>query len=84
LLNCVRFPRYSYDSSSSTLTVQRWSDPIQESRISTISKGFDAAGRSLPPSIQGRMSIVKNPKYKIFDGIYTGSEKVPDLVFRID
>ena len=83
MLNSVRFPRYSYDSSPSTLTFQPWLGPIQSGLISTIYEGFVVARRSLPPSIRDRISIARNQKYEIFEGIYTGSEKVADLALRI-
>ena len=84
LLNSVRIPRYSYDSSSSTLTFQPWPNSIHGKPISTISEGFDAACLSLPPSIQDRVSIFRNHRYIIFKGIYTGSERVPDLALDIE
>ena len=83
LLNSVRFPRYLYDSSSSTLNFQPRSNCIQGSLISTISEGLDAARRSLPPRIKSRMRIARNEKYDLFEGIYTGSKKVPDLALHI-
>jgi len=83
LLNSVRFPRYWYDSSSSTLTFQPWLGPIQLSIISIIYEDFVVACRSLLLSIRDRISIARNQKYEIFEGICTGSEKVPDLALRI-
>jgi len=83
LLNSVRIPRYSYNSSSSALTFQPMSTSIYASVISTIHEGFSVACLSLPPSIQGRMSIARNEKCKLFERIYNGSEKVPDLALDI-
>ena len=84
LLNSVRIPRYSYNSSCSTLTFQPWLNSIHGKLISTISEGFDSACLSLPPSIQDRVSIFRNHRYIIFKGIYTGSERVPDLALDIE
>ena len=83
LLNSVRIPRYSYNSSSSTLTFQHMSSSIHGSVISTIHEGFSVACRSLPLHIQNRMNIGRDQRYRIFGEIYTGSEKVPDLALNI-
>ena len=83
LLNCVRFPRYSYDSSSSTLTFQAWLGPIQATLVSTLYYGFFLAIGSLPPSIQDRVSIATITKYEEFQGIYTWSERVPELGLNV-
>jgi len=83
LINSVRIPRYSYNSLSSTLTIQPMSSRIHDHLISTIYQGFDTACLSLPPSIQGRMSVARNEKFELFVRIYTGSEKVPDLALDI-
>ena len=84
LLNSVRIPRYSYNSSSSTLTFQPMASSIHEKLVSTISQGLDAACLSLPLSIQDRMNIARDQRYKIFGGIYTGLEKVRDLALDIE
>jgi len=83
LLNSVRIPRYSYNSSSSTLTFQPISSSIHASVISTIHEGFSIACRSLPLHVQDRMNIARDQRYKMFGGIYTGLKKVPDLALDI-
>ena len=84
LLKCVRFPRYSYNSSSSTLTFQAWLGPIQASLVSTLYKGIFLASHSLPPGIQDRMRIARMTKYQEFEGVYTWSERMPELALNID
>ena len=83
LLNSVRIPRYSYNSSSSTLTFQPMSSTIHQSLLWTISQGYAAAHLSLPPSFKSRIRVVRNARYGLFEGIYTGSKKVPDLALGI-
>jgi len=48
-----------------------------------MSDGFLFAQRSLPLSIKTRISVVANQKFKIFEGTYHSSEKVPDLAVKI-
>ncbi|RPA90842.1 hypothetical protein L873DRAFT_1795254 [Choiromyces venosus 120613-1] len=79
-----RFPRYSYDSLSSALTIQCMSSPIHEQVVSTVSEGFTLARSNLPTSLRRRIDIVGNQQFTDFKGAYYGSEKTPDTAVKIE
>ncbi|KAI9864844.1 MAG: hypothetical protein M1813_002614 [Trichoglossum hirsutum] len=74
-----RFPKYSYNSSTSTLIVQFMATPIHESIISIIADGFAITKSTLPSSVRTRINTVGNQNFKGFGGRYKGSNKIPDL-----
>ncbi|KAG0638991.1 hypothetical protein HOY80DRAFT_922168 [Tuber brumale] len=81
--NDEKFPRYSYDTSSSLLTIQCMSSPIHEKVVSTVSEGFNLARTSLPDSLRRKIDIVGNQQYTGFRGAYDGSEKTPHTAVEI-
>ncbi|KAG0633943.1 hypothetical protein HOY80DRAFT_1101749 [Tuber brumale] len=66
-----RFPRYSFNSSSSTL---KFTHTRQELSM----KGF------LPASIKNKIRIARNEKFAGFQGRYRGSDKTPDAALKIE
>ncbi|CUS14382.1 unnamed protein product [Tuber aestivum] len=81
--NDEKFPRYSYDASSSLLTIQCTPSPIHEQIVSTVSEGFTLARRSLPTSLRRMIHIVGNQQFTDFQGAYDGSEKAPDTAVKV-
>lgn len=73
------FPKYSYNSSISTLIIQFMPSPVHESITSIFSDGFAIARSTLPTSLRTRITAAANQEYKGFGGRYSGSNKAPDL-----
>ncbi|KAI9779347.1 MAG: hypothetical protein M1839_007455 [Geoglossum umbratile] len=78
------FPKYSYNSSTSTLIIQYMPSPMHESIASTIAEGFYTARSTLPPSLRTRIYISGNQEYCGFGGRYTGSNKTPDFAVEFE
>ncbi|KAI9859055.1 MAG: hypothetical protein M1813_007183 [Trichoglossum hirsutum] len=74
-----KFPKYSYNSSISTLIVQFMPLPVHESITSIFTRGFNAAQESLPYPLRTRITAVTNQEFDGFGGQYSGSNKTPDL-----
>jgi len=84
LLNGTRFPVYTYNRVSSTLTIQCSASPIHEKAVALISTRFILARNALPENIQSKIDIVTGEKFNNFFGRYRGSEKVPDLAIQVE
>ncbi|CUS08190.1 unnamed protein product [Tuber aestivum] len=80
----ARFPKYSYDSFTSVLTIQCMPSVIHEQVVSTISEGLTLARSHLPTYLQQRIDIVGNQNFTNFHGAYHGSEKTPDTALKIE
>ncbi|KAI9769399.1 MAG: hypothetical protein M1840_004101 [Geoglossum simile] len=74
-----KYPRYSYNSSTSTLIVQCMPSPLHESIASIFSDGFAVAKSTLPASVRTKIFTVANEEFRGFGGQYEGSNKTPDL-----
>ncbi|KAI9765673.1 MAG: hypothetical protein M1840_007231 [Geoglossum simile] len=74
-----KFPRYSYNSFTSTLIIQFIPSPVHESITSIFTRGINAAQESLPYPLQARIAAVANQDFDCFGGQYFGSDKTPDL-----
>jgi len=82
LPNSARFPKYSYNTLSSSLKIQSHSSALHEQAISTISKGFILAADRLAPELGQRTSVSTNELYTGFVNQYKGSDKTPDMAFE--
>ncbi|RPA96292.1 hypothetical protein L873DRAFT_1925324 [Choiromyces venosus 120613-1] len=78
-----KFPKYSYNSSTSTLTIRCMSNAVHENLVSVISNGFVAAKLSLPAHIRNNVETVGNQLFDEFHERYAGSMKVPDTALKI-
>ncbi|PUU81780.1 hypothetical protein B9Z19DRAFT_970611 [Tuber borchii] len=78
-----KFPRYCYDVSSATLTIQRMPSPIHEQVVSTVADGFSTLRKSLPTNYRRSIQIVTNQVFDEFDGRHDGTEKTPDTAVKI-
>jgi len=83
LLNTNRFPKYSYDASSSILAIERMPSAVHEKVVSTVTDGFLSVRRSLPTDLRRRIDIVTKQNFREFEGEYDGSEKTPDTAVQI-
>jgi len=83
LLNTNRFPKYSYDASSSILAIERMPSPIHEKVVTTVADGFSSVRKGLPTNLRRKIHIVTNQAFTEFDGKYDGTEKTPDTAVQI-
>ncbi|KAG0634288.1 hypothetical protein HOY80DRAFT_1060660 [Tuber brumale] len=60
------FPKYSYNSSCSTLNIHRRTSPVHQIFVSTIMYGLHSATNGLPEDIESRVSAVANQLFYIF------------------
>ena len=84
LINSTRFPRYSYNSLSNTLSIQSVAGSIHEKAVSTVSTAFTLACDKLPIMDQDRIHIVTNQTFTNFQGDYRRSEKIPDAALEVE
>jgi len=83
LLNSLRFPRYSYNSTSSVLKIKGGSNPIHAKLVSSVFSALHLAVSGLPESIRSGIDIVGKSGFEIFKGRYTGSEETADMAIQI-
>ncbi|PWW78078.1 hypothetical protein C7212DRAFT_363029 [Tuber magnatum] len=81
--NKDRFPKYSFNASSSKLIFERMPSPIHEQVVSIVSAGFNLARNSLPSTTQRKIDIVYNQTFSTFLGDYKNFEKVPDTAVKV-
>ncbi|KAH0542242.1 hypothetical protein FGG08_003364 [Glutinoglossum americanum] len=77
-----RYPRFSYNSSISTLSIRLMPTSVYESITSTLIEGFTAAISTLPVPLRPMISAVPGQDFVGFGGRYRGSEKTPDLAVK--
>ncbi|KAI9770442.1 MAG: hypothetical protein M1840_003328 [Geoglossum simile] len=80
----AKYPKYSYNSFTSTLIIQFMPSLVHESITSTFSDGFAIVKSTLPASIRTRIHTVTNQEYCGFGGQYRGSNKTPDLAIEFE
>lgn len=73
----LRYPKYGYNASISTLIIKCMPSPVHESAIDIINSGFIVAREGLPP--ESDFGISTGEEFLGFEGQYAGSLKVPDL-----
>ncbi|KAI9760632.1 MAG: hypothetical protein M1840_002372 [Geoglossum simile] len=69
----------SYNSSTSTLAIKAMSSPLHELIVGTFAVPFYVLESSLPIGSDGIFTAT-NLKVRDFEGIYQGSQKVPDAI----
>ncbi|KAI9760239.1 MAG: hypothetical protein M1840_002582 [Geoglossum simile] len=74
-----KYPRYSYNSSTSTLIVQCMPSSLHGSIVSIFSDGFVTTKATLPASVRTKIYTVGNQNISGFKGQHEGSNKTPDL-----
>ncbi|KAI9773285.1 MAG: hypothetical protein M1839_002145 [Geoglossum umbratile] len=79
-----RYPRYSYNSSTSTLIIEFMPKPVHESISSIFSEGFNITKSTLPNSVRTRITTVANQETNGFGGQYSGSNKTPDFAVEFE
>ena len=83
LLIVYRWPKYSYNASTSCLVVQCMPSPVHETIITTFAEAFYAARLSLPHDYQNKLDPVTGENFSDFQGSYDGSDQIPDFAIQI-
>jgi len=83
LPNSVRFPLYTFNSASSTLTFRCFPSPIHAHVVSTILGGFHLASFALPANTKSKIRIIAPKRYTRFYGKYAGSEITSDIAVQV-
>ncbi|PUU73511.1 hypothetical protein B9Z19DRAFT_1196865 [Tuber borchii] len=78
-----KFPLYTFNSASSTLTFRCFPSPIHGQVVSTISEGFYLALFGLPANTKSKIYIIAPKKYIRFYAKYDGSEIISDIAVQI-
>jgi hypothetical protein len=79
----IRYPRLSYNASTSTLTVQCMPSPVHQSIGSTIGEKFVVSKANLPDDLQEQTVLMWEQDCNGFGGQWYGSEKRPDLAIQV-
>ena len=82
LLMVHRWPKNSYNASTSSLVIQCMPSPVHETIITTFAAGFFAARLSLPNRYQNNIRPVTGEDFNDFKGCYSGSRKIADLAVK--
>lgn len=78
-----RWPKYSYNASTSCLVIQCMPSPTHETIVTTFAEAFYAARLSLPHRYRNNLVPVTGENFNNFEGRYRGSGRIPDLAVQI-
>ena len=81
LNDSIRYPRYAFNSVTSTLIIQCMPTPVHESILFGFTSAIAEAQADLP--FPARLYCVTGEKMNGFEGQYFGSAKIPDLEVQI-
>ena len=83
--NNSRWPRYSYDTSTSKMIIQCMPSPLQQCFSEAFLTAVHRTTGDLPPSVDATITTTSNEDFNEFSGRYAGSVKIPDAaVFHDD
>lgn len=78
----IRWPRLSYDASTSIMIVECMPSPVHEVVVSAFAEGFWTAKSSMSDRHRRDIWVVTGEDYRKFHGSYEGSQKKADLAVQ--